>query len=251
MLLLDVGNTRLKWARVGHGGTLDIGGAVVHAGAPAEAIDALDVEGPEPVEAVWIASVAGPDNDQRLAQAVARRWACVPQFAVSEAACAGLRNGYAEPRRLGVDRWLALLAAWSETGGACVVADAGTALTVDVVDAQGQHRGGVIAAGLRTSENAVLGATRFPTREAPLPPHAGLGLDTESCVRQGAMLSVLGAIDRAACEVCPGARRYLCGGDAPTLLPLLGAGWEHRPALVLEGLRVLAQSGKSGRNRIE
>lgn len=252
MLLLDVGNTRLKWATcqdgpVGSSGPGGPGGAIVHDGEPAAALQALDETAPD---AVWICSVAGPAHDQRLAETCLRRWGIAPQFAASESVRDGLYNRYAEPQRLGVDRWLALLAAWLETRGACVVADAGTALTVDGIDAGGRHQGGIIAAGLRTSENAVLGATRFPTRQTPLAPHAALGLDTETCVRQGAMLSVLGAIDRAA-GVITGARRYLCGGDAQTLLPLLGPGWEYRPSLVLEGLLAVARTGKSGRDRIE
>jgi type III pantothenate kinase len=109
-------------------------------------------------------------------------------------------------------------------------------LTVDAIDAQGCHLGGIIAAGLGTSERAVLGATRFPTRPTPLPVHDGLGIDTEACVRQGARLSVLGAMDRAAARL-PAARRFLTGGDAETLAP---AGWELRPALVFEGLAALA-----------
>ena len=153
----------------------------------------------------------------------------------------GLRNGYAEPLRLGADRWLAMIAAWADTPADCIVVDAGTALTVDAIGADGQHRGGIIAAGLQTSEKAVLGATRFPTRQTPLTVHAGLGLDTEACVRQGAMLSALGAIDRASAQL-PGARRVITGGDAQVLHPHLGGDWKLRPCLVLEGLLLVAQA---------
>ncbi|MGQ0698097.1 MAG: type III pantothenate kinase [Panacagrimonas sp.] len=236
-LLLDVGNTRLKWA-LSDGVQIAGGGAIVHQGKPAGALSSLMLESPD---AVWIASVAGPVHERALADVCVARWSCTPLFAITEAARDGLVNGYAEPLRLGVDRWLAMLAAWTETRGACVVADAGTALTVDVIDTRGRHLGGIIAAGLQTSESAVLGATRFPTRDTPLAAHAGLGLDTEACVRQGAMLSVLGAIDRAAAAV-PTARRLVAGGDAQTLLPFLGAGWEHRPELVFEGLLAVARS---------
>lgn len=233
-LLIDVGNTRLKWAWVKHGRILD-GGAAIHDGQPADILAQAGLDEPE---SIAVASVAGPAHDIALMKVCAVRWQLKPVFARTEPQRDGLRNGYAEPQRLGVDRWLAMLAAWSETRGACVVADAGTALTVDLVDDTGQHLGGIIAAGVSTSEKAVLGATRFPVRVTPLVPHAGLGFDSEACVRQGAMLSVLGALDRAA-ACLPQAACLITGGDAPTLIPFLGPGWEHRSELVFEGLRVL------------
>ncbi|MDP1908698.1 MAG: type III pantothenate kinase [Hyphomicrobium sp.] len=234
MLLLDIGNTRLKWAHFTTG-RLRSGGAVAHGGDPAAALAALELA---PPESIRIASVAGTDNERAVEELCMSRWQQAPRFARAERECLGLRNGYAAPERLGVDRWIAMLAAWSTQRAACVVVDAGTALTVDVIDAQGQHLGGLIAAGLHTSELAVLGATRFPTRVQPLTTHDGLGLDTEACVRQGAMLSVLGAIDRA-CSRAPAAQQLITGGDAETLLPFLGTGWTLRPDLVFEGLLAL------------
>ncbi|MGQ0528405.1 MAG: type III pantothenate kinase [Panacagrimonas sp.] len=234
MLLLDIGNTRLKWAQI-DAGQLHPGGAVMHGGDPAAALAALDLAAPT---AIRIANVTGADTERAVDQLCRSRWQQPARFAHAERECQGLRNGYAQAQRLGVDRWIAMLAAWTTQRSACVVVDAGTALTVDVIDAQGQHLGGLIAAGLHTSEKAVLGATRFPTRDTPLKNHAGLGLDTEACVRQGAMLSVLGAIDRA-CARMPAAQRLITGGDAQTLLPFLGENWDLRPDLVLQGLLAL------------
>jgi type III pantothenate kinase len=233
ILLLDIGNTRLKWAYA-EAGVIVAHGAEAHQGQPADCLSRLDLDEPESVR---VCSVAGAANDLALTKVCVARWQQSPKFARAEAERQGLRSAYAEPARLGVDRWLAMLAGWRLAGGACVVADAGTALTIDVIDGQGRHQGGVIAAGLHTSEKAVLGATRFATRTTPLPVHAGLGQDTEACVRQGAMLSVLGALDRAA-ALAPGVPRYLAGGDAPALIDAL-TGWEHRPLLVFEGLLFL------------
>ncbi len=235
MLLLDVGNTRIKWAEVADGVIFNTG-AATHAGKPADALSILGVDEPGQI---WIGSVAGPAHDLALTKICLARWQVSPQYARTRPEQLGLRNGYAEPHRLGADRWLAMIAAWTDTHAACIVVDAGTALTVDAIGADGQHRGGIIAAGLQTSEKAVLGATRFSTRDTPLTVHAGLGLDTEACVRQGAMLSALGAIDRASAQL-PGAQRVITGGDARTLLPYLGEGWMSRPCLVLEGLLQVA-----------
>lgn len=242
MLLLDVGNTRLKWA-LAENGTVGADGAIVHDGKPAEALSRLELDD-EPAS-IRIVSVAGPVHELALDKTCLARWHHAPIHARSEIVRDGLRNGYAQPQRLGADRWIAMLAAWHLAArGAFVVADAGTALTVDVVDPQGRHLGGIIAAGLQTSEKAVLGATRFPTRDTPLVDHAGLGLDTEACVRQGAMLSVLGAIERAAAQM-PGALCFLTGGDASRLRPHLAGNWHEQPQLVLHGLLRLASADET------
>jgi type III pantothenate kinase len=101
------------------------------------------------------------------------------------------------------------------------------------------HLGGLIAPGLITAQKAVLDATRFGVRAQVQSYASGLGKDTESCVRQGAVHACLGLVERAA-RLAQGAR-VLTGGDAPSLQPHLGRDWQWRPHLVLEGLRALAK----------
>lgn len=235
-LLLDIGNSRLKWAWQGEKGLGDCG-VIVHDGDPAAALPSFAPV--QPAE-VWIAHVTGGASEASLTVAVRERFGREPHFARSAAQWRGLSNRYEEPERLGVDRWLVMLAAWSEQRVATCIVDAGTALTVDGFDAEGRHLGGLIGAGLLTQQRAVLGQTRFATREHGPRYHAGFGIDTESCVSQGAMLACLGAIDRALAATGSAARRIITGGDASVLLPHLHGHWEHRPDLVLEGLRVLA-----------
>ncbi|MES0874791.1 type III pantothenate kinase [Sinimarinibacterium thermocellulolyticum] len=236
-LLLDIGNSRLKWAWQA-GGDLGERGAIAHAGDPAAALPGCPLL---PPHEVWIAHVTGAEHEARLAAVVRARYGCDPHFARSRDRWRGLRNGYKDPARLGVDRWLVMLAAWSEQRTATCIVDAGTALTVDAFDGDGRHLGGIIAAGLSTQQRALLDQTRFATRARGAAYHAGLGSDTESCVSQGAMLACLGAIDRAVAAVDAPARQLITGGDAGVLLPHLSGDWEHRPDLVLEGLRVLAE----------
>lgn len=236
-LLIDIGNTRIKWAFARDGGLLDPG-ACRHDGAPAPALAQLPGAA---VEAIWLAHVTGAAHEPALIDALRSRYGLAPQFARSTSEWRGLRNAYREPERLGVDRWLAMIAAWHAAPAAACVIDAGTALTADVIGGDGEHRGGYIAAGLDTQQRAVLGATRFATRDLSAGYDAGLGHDTESCVRQGAALACLGAIDRAAALAGADARRWITGGDAPLLLPGLDAGWAHHPLLVLEGLLALSQ----------
>ncbi len=236
-LLLDIGNTRLKWGLAGAAG-LDECGAVVHDGDPAAALRALHL--PRRPAELWVAHVTGAEHEARLTQTLCELYALEPRFARTAAQWRDLRNAYREPERLGVDRGLLLIAAWAHVRAPLCVVSAGTALTVDCVDAGGRHLGGIIAGGLAVQQRAVLGNTRFATRGGAAVYDGGLGLDTEACVRQGAMLSCLGAIDRAAAMAGPAARCLLTGGDADVLLPHLRGAWVHRPHLVLEGLLRLA-----------
>lgn len=238
-LLIDIGNTRLKWALLDDNNVFGDRGAIAHHGAPAQAVMQLPAAG---IAACWIAHVTGAGHEDDLIAAVRSRYAVAPQFARSAAAWRGLHSAYREPQRLGVDRWLAMIAAWQmHRGGACVV-DAGTALTVDVVSADGCHQGGIIAAGVQAQLRAVLGATRFATGDLDLSDRRPLlGRDTESCVRQGALLACAGAVERASATLGADALRLITGGDAERLLPLLPATWQHRPLLVLEGLAALSR----------
>jgi len=243
-LLLDIGNSRIKWARrSGPGAPLEAGEAIAHEGDLPTALSALPNSG---LRSVGISHVLGSAREEALTEAVFTRFGLRPWFARSVAEARGLRNAYREPERLGVDRWLAMLGAWQFAARAWVVADAGTALTVDLIDARGQHLGGLIAAGLMTAQGALLGATRFPTRDFDRIGIAGLGRDTESCVRQGVLQSVLGAIDRAAALAPNDAACIITGGDAETLLPSLGARWSYRPLLVLEGLAAAQDAAEAG-----
>jgi type III pantothenate kinase len=241
-LLLDIGNSRLKWA-LAQDGAMVSRGAVEHGGDPAAALADIDEWKNLPIDAAWAANVTGAAHQARIAAEVQRRFATPLRFAQVPGERAGLTVAYADPARLGVDRWLMMLALWSERRGAFVVAGAGTALTFDAVDAHGRHLGGVIAPGLMTAQRAVLGATRFTASEPDQAYAAGLGTDTESCVRQGALHACAGLLERLAAQFAPeGARCVLSGGDAPGLHPHLAARWSPRPDLVLEGLAGLAGS---------
>ncbi len=235
MLLIDVGNSRLKW-RQSHQAGGQSEGLMAHQGSPENALLALEVDEPD---SIWISSVAGLAKEMAMSKSCLARWQRTPTFARTGAQFRDLINGYTESARLGVDRWLAMIACYEQVKDLCVVADAGTALTIDVIAEDGRHQGGVIAAGLSTSASAVLGATRFPVRDSQPRTHHLLGLDTEACVRQGALLSCLGALELISSRH-PGARCFIGGGDAAKLLEGLGANWEHRPNMVLDGLQMMA-----------
>jgi type III pantothenate kinase len=234
ILLLDVGNSRLKWATA-RGARLSAVRAVAHHGQPASVLRQLEVGR---VSSVWLAHVVGA-HERQLHATLKARFGVAPRIARTKKNCAGLRVAYANPAKLGVDRWLAMLALWSAARRPFCVAVAGTALTFDAVDARGRHAGGLIAPGLGTSWDAVKGATRFALRPRPDAYTRGLGADTDACVRQGALYACAGLLDKAAAGAR--GRRYLAGGDARTLHAHLDGRWTMKENLVLEGLLAYAR----------
>lgn len=235
ILLLDVGNTRVKWA-VHDGKRLRAPRAHQHQGEPSHALGAIEL----PVtDAVWVANVTGPQHEEAIAAAVDLQCGLRAQFARVRKAWRGLRIAYAQPERLGIDRWLSMAALWTELERPFAVVNAGTALTYDEVARAGRHRGGLIGPGLTTAWQAVRGATRFAMDDAPPSYTGGLGTDTEGCVRQGALHACVGLVAHASRDVL--GTRVLTGGDAEVLAPHLGKGWELRPHLVLEGLALYAE----------
>jgi type III pantothenate kinase len=139
--LLDLGNTRLKLARADASG---LGPVTALAHGDAGFDDALrDVLGQgAPGEAAWLASVA-PEALRLRVEAALEASGQRPRRAATRAECAGVRIAYADPGRLGVDRFLALLAA-RDLGGDQLVVSFGSAITVDLLDARGIHHGGLI-----------------------------------------------------------------------------------------------------------
>lgn len=234
-LLLDLGNTRLKWALWDSAlGPLQ---AQVHQD---RAIDCFLARDWPAVQSVWIAAVPRLADRAGWTAAVQSRLGLAPRFAESAAEWRGLRNAYAEPQRLGIDRWLAMVALWAERPGPFAMLSAGTALTFDRVDARGQHLGGLIAPGFGQMLQTLRQVTAVQGDEA-LPDYGPqLGRSSVEAIRQGAWFAAQGVIAQAlsAPGAVPDERLVVTGGDAELLK--LGPEWQRRPGLVLEGLSTLA-----------
>jgi len=202
------------------------------------------------VDRIWIASVASETAEFQLGTILEERWQIQPWFARSEARTGTLVNSYQQPLRMGVDRWLAMLGAWRRQPHRLCVVDAGSALTIDLVDTSGRHEGGYIIPGPSLMERALLLDTdrvRFAEEAVyDLTP----GTSTAEAVRHGIALAQAAAV-RVAIEQAtePRPRLFLCGGGAETLQRLLGGAGEWIPDLVFEGLEVMA--AVHGRDRDE
>ena len=238
-LLLDAGNTRLKWAWWDHG--FKPGGTVVHAGrSPQAVMDAIDLK--LVPKQVWVANVAAPTLHAAIEDWAQRQYNVMPRWVVSQATACGVHSAYAQPEKLGVDRWLALIAAYHRVHGAAIVVDAGTALTLDVVDARGQHLGGLIAPGLGTQRQSLWKGTQVRADTAQGPVH-WLANHTDAAVAWGTLQGVLGLIERVYAAIRSehaGIVPIMTGGEATQLMPHLDSGWQWVPDLVLEGLARIA-----------
>lgn len=246
-LLVDLGNSRTKWALL-DGSGLRGGGSAIHPAdglgdEVAEALAAL----PAPAR-ILVGSVAGADREEALRSLCRQQWNREPRFVTSEPAAAGVTNGYSSPGQLGVDRWLALLAAHADGQGDACIVDCGTAVTIDLVDAAGRHHGGLILPGLRAMRECLLVRTRIPSFGEAAPRRV-LGRETAEAVANGALLAVVGAVRetlRLAQEMLGRMPRLIiAGGDGVLLAAVLGETAELRPDLVLEGLAVLARRDNS------
>lgn len=246
-LLVDIGNSRIKWARW-DAGRVSAHGSAVHRDGLDSALGALIAALPRDTDRVLVANVAGSEVARRVTDAVRAHSGLAPEFVAVAPEQFGVRCGYSEPSRLGVDRWLAMLAARQAAAGPVCVISAGTAVTFDAVDAGGRHLGGLIFAGARLAADALdvqtngIGATALAGE-----PPAGLALlgkSTGTAVGHGAMLALAAASDRAVrtVEAALGERStvYITGGDAPTLRRWLETRAELRADLVLEGLALFA-----------
>lgn len=237
LLAIDAGNTRVKW------GVHDGAGWVVQASAGydelaqiAISVRKFRVSGP-----VVISNVAGA-NIQTALQAVLDELGWDAHWITSQAHACGVSNGYAQPAQLGSDRWVALIAAWNLTRSACVLASAGTALTVDALSSRGEFLGGLIVPGLSMMKTALnlntAGIAHTDGRLADFP------ISTGDAVHSGVIAAMAGAVERM-CRMLTrreGAepKLLLTGGDAAVLHDALSGHGAIMDNLVLDGLVLLA-----------
>lgn len=238
-LLLDLGNTRLKWATA-DGARLCARGACDwddHAVGP---LRALLCE--RPFSGAWLASVTSPERVAAVL-GVLRKFNLAAQMVGPPVSRPALRLAYADPAMLGVDRWLGMCAARTRWSGPVLVASCGSALTIDAVNADGEHLGGTIAPSPARMREALL--QRAPHLKHPPGQITAFANNTADAVHSGAVLAAAALIDRMAEQMAHRLQRppnlILTGGGAAELQPWLLFPSEREDALVLLGL--LDESG--------
>lgn len=248
-LLFDVGNTSLKW------GVLDDDhlvrtGKLSHQALKDSGFSSLARKLPRQVEHVLVSNVAGQDFATRLSAFVGIHCGVDPRFARSARQAHGVTSGYQRPRRLGVDRWVAMIGARAQVGGALCVVDAGSAITIDALDREGRHLGGQIIPGLhlmaRSLQTNTSGIRELRIRLTdPGPGMAHFADSTGRAIQAGALNAICGAIERAVRTLRAEGFRpkvVLTGGSAAPIVGQLTAKVIYRPHLVLEGLATMLRN---------
>lgn len=247
ILELDAGNTRIKWrlreqkdGRTWH--TLAEDSVFAEHKVPSVFIELskqLEKLPMARIDRMLVSTVRGEGFKTVFSSVMTEKWHLQPEYATVTAQACGVRNGYEEAGKLGVDRWLAVVAAYAQLRGACCVVDCGTTITVDLVEADGQHLGGYIVPGLHLMRNALANRSKALATAASAWEVAEPGRSTLAAVHNGILAMALGFlrdIHRGELQAGRQVQWILTGGDAPYLAAHLD--WECRivPDLVMDGL---------------
>lgn len=247
ILDIDAGNTRIKW-RASLGSQVVDSGIEPRADRPMTAIYAM-LPYKTDITRIRLLSVRSTIDTAMLVDEAKSLWPVEPELIVSTAVACGVTNGYSEVKVLGADRWAAIVAGVQATRqvegpvALCVV-DAGSALTIDLVDGSGAHMGGYIAPGLSMQLHALnQGTGNIALANIPPDPSLKPATNTRDAVIAGILLGTQQLIQVAIFDfmrqqgVSP--RLLVTGGDGLRLLDGLGAEAEYKPDLVLDGMAFL------------
>ncbi|MGH8476010.1 MAG: type III pantothenate kinase [Methylococcales bacterium] len=235
-LLIDIGNSRLKWAFHSADGLTP--------GMPMALVDGkFDFSqiwnGLHRPSRILVSSVLGDSINHSLRQWTEHQWSVPIEFVRSREKAHGVTNGYLNPKQLGVDRWVAMIAARGLYQEAVLIVDCGTAITADVLDGLGHHQGGVICPGVGLMRDALLRkspALVLPTQGT----RAVLGRDTGTGIASGTWIAAAGLIEKFLddAQQLLGSRLKLLvtGGDAALVSEKLRVDHVHIPDMVLTGL---------------
>ena len=228
-LFLDIGNSRVKYLK--QSSTGQTGGHCPLSELSRQEALFSGVTG------IWCSCVGG-DTRRVLVYDMIKTRAADVTMVESQQLVRFFRPAYDRPDTMGVDRWLALLAVMDRHEMApIVVADAGTALTIDVLVGD-QHLGGYILPGFRTQLDAMVGKAALPGVKNGRIPSMDLGTSTEQAMTHGVWLGLASAV-RTVCQNHEGAKLYLTGGDGASLMAIIDYQAQLRDNLVLEGLMKL------------
>lgn len=236
ILEIDIGNTRMKW-RCLHDGAVRGRGFVVE-GEYEEWVALIEKE--YRPRLIRLACVANKESLEWVRE-LALRWRCELRVAQTNIAVEGVRCGYDDPSSMGVDRWLAVIAAYHQFKQACIVVDAGSAITVDLVRSDGQHIGGYIVPGFGMMEKVLSRGTSKVNVVLGKLSGIAPGVSTQEAVSHGCLLMIKAMVDSAAKDLAciePSVQIVVTGGDAESLIGVLGDKVEHVPELVMDGLDI-------------
>lgn len=238
-ILIDIGNSRLKWA-CEHQGNITMQTALLHQHRNWQPLLLSAWQSLPPPKKLAISSVAKLNILQTVITLVKQLWLqteiVIPK---SMAEGFGVKNSYRYPEKLGVDRWLCLIAARHFYSQAAWIVDCGTAITVDFIDANGVHSGGLIAPGLTLMKKSLLQNTAA-LNFSHQPYKVGLANLTEPAIFSGTLYAAVGLVEQALKTQTVPAVLLLTGGDALLISQHLSQPFIIEPDLVLKGLSIFS-----------
>jgi type III pantothenate kinase len=254
VILVDVGNSRLKWTTLLDGDLSPVTAlSYVEIEQPAEhtPVDVFQnlVTEQQPAKIVLV-HVQGDDFETQI-----QDWCKVHnvtlQIVHSNDAAYGVTNSYSQPENLGADRFVALVAAHHLSQRHLtdhknsIVVDCGTAVTFDALSQKGEHIGGLIVPGLQLWGDSLIKNTEL-LESVNLNQPKLFATNTGDAIGGGSVYGLAGTIDgiceRMEKKLSHAANRILCGGDAKRLLPYLKGDYQYYPELVLLGLKIISEN---------
>ena len=239
-LLIDIGNTRLKWAILQNGRLLSSQSILIGSKPLHRLLDKSWKSLNRPNQVI-VSNVAGPTIEYEINDWINNRWNIDTQFIQSAACAHGVTNSYANPQALGVDRWLCLVALRQNYSLPACVIDCGTAVTLDVLDQDGVHLGGLITPGLSLMKESLFKrATGIVETNGKF--KGLLGNHTSAAIQNGSLLAVAGMIEKTLCELKSEFQSDLSliftGGDADAVSSRVSHHSLIVRDLVLQGLAI-------------
>ncbi|MBK5967541.1 MULTISPECIES: type III pantothenate kinase [Thiorhodovibrio] len=237
-LIIDIGNTSIKWALWDGTALSDMQRARHHGALPIDLLAAW--ESLEGVTAVRASNVGPAAVKEAVANICQTLWQQSPQFINIDPARSPVRIAYPDPSRLGVDRWLSLCAAHRLYPGPKLIMHIGTAITFDALLEDGQHLGGHILPGIEALRATLFSTTQIPPEDRTDPDNTLWGTNTGQCIAAACLHAPAALADRLwhqlRKQTATTPRLLITGGDAERLSPLLTHPSFHHPDLVLQGI---------------
>jgi len=250
-LLIDIGNSRIKWCLY-NSVENEFGpeGAMLRDKAELPALFSEHWSDLDKPDRVVISNVSGQQLAESMDAWVEKTWQMKTEYVETEASSHGVSNAYSDYQELGVDRWMAIIAAWQrfrQGGKAVCVVDCGTAMTIDGISASGQHLGGFIIPGYTTMQEMLVNNTSEIEMARKRLPSINFSSSTEEGVNSGCYLATISIIDRVVTSMQDDFGKQvnciITGGNAELVIEQLEGKFEYEPKLVLHGLAIF--SGKT------
>lgn len=236
MLMIDIGNSRIKYGTYSNAAWQSLRSHFYQIENIEHQFDLIFQDIPS--QPVYVACVVDAMKEP-VVQWFASRWGLKPLFVVAKKQSAGVTNSYEKPDKLGVDRWLAMVAAYNKFGSAVCVIDCGTAVTVDVIDESGLHRGGLIMPGLQLMRESLFSnASKIKSTKGRV---VALANNTEDAVESGCVRLLSSGLDQICQELqdkYSGLRLIITGGDGEFVARQMRKQTTLIETLVLDGLCV-------------